>query len=232
MKILNFDSLPSTNDYAKNYKGEEDILVTALRQTAGRGSKNRTFDSGMGGVYLTKLTHYADFPASEVFKIMLSSSVAVCRTLEDFSILPAVKWPNDVYVNGKKICGILIENTFSGDWLASSVVGIGVNVNNVLPPELCQIATTMSEVKGYIPVKDVRDRLIFHLSEEFGMEDYKKYIFFLGQEVYLVEGERKKIVTALEIDPLGRLVVRDGEEIRTVTAGEVSFRFLGNGEKR
>ena len=63
MKILEFESLPSTNDYAKAHAEEGDMIVTAKRQTAGRGSKNRSFDSGMGGVYLTKMTFYPDFPS-------------------------------------------------------------------------------------------------------------------------------------------------------------------------
>lgn len=67
---------------------------------------------------------------------MANASVAVCRTLENYGLTAEIKWPNDVYVQGKKICGILIENVFSGDRISSSVVGIGVNVNNSLPEEL------------------------------------------------------------------------------------------------
>ena len=226
MKILNFESLPSTNDYVKEHQSEGDMIVTAKRQTAGRGSKNRSFDSGVGGLYISVLTHYTDFPASDVFHIMLSSSLAVCRTVGDFGLKAGIKWPNDVFVNGKKICGILIENTFGGDKITRSVVGIGLNINNVLPRELNEIATTMSEVKGknYI-VDEVRERLLFHLNEKYTLKEYKKYIFFFGKQVTLLEGAESRLVTALDIDEKGRLVVNDGGTVRAVSAGEVSLRF-------
>lgn len=226
MKILNFDSLPSTNDYVKSHASEGDMVVTAKRQTAGRGTKNRRFDSGMGGLYLSKLTHYTDFPAADVFRVMLSSSLAVCRTVEDFGLKAGIKWPNDVFVNGKKICGILIENTFSGGKISSSVVGIGLNINNVLPFELREIATTMSEASGKNHVvEEVRARLLFHLNEEYSIEEYKKYIFFFNQEITLIQGDESRRVTALDIDERGRLVVWDAGELRAVSAGEVSLRF-------
>lgn len=227
MKIIEFNSLPSTNDYAKSHRGEGDIIVTAKRQTTGRGSKNRSFNSGMGGLYLSKLTHYKNFPASRVFEIMLNASVAVCRTMEDFSLKPAIKWPNDVYVNGKKICGILIENTFSGANISNSVVGIGININNQLPEELKGIAITMSEACGKpFSVEEVKERLILHLKQSFSVEEYKKYIFFFNQKILLLETDGAREVTALDVDEKGRLIVDDNGFIRTVTAGEVSLRLL------
>lgn len=226
MKIVKLEQVSSTNNYAKEYVGEEDLIVTAKAQTAGRGTKGRSFISDMGGVYLTKLSKNLSFPASEVFQIMLCSSVAVCRTLEDFGLSPTIKWPNDVYVNGKKICGILIENTFSGSRIASSIVGIGVNVNNSLPDDLAAMATTMSlECNRSFSVDMVRDALIGHLQESYSLEEYKKYISFLGEEVLLLQDGQTKKVTAIEIDSLGRLVVKEGERIYAVTAGEVSFRY-------
>ncbi len=228
MKILEFDVLPSTNDYVKSHAAEGDMVVTARRQTAGRGTKGRGFDSGMGGLYLSKLTHYEKFPAANVFKIMLDSSVAVCRTLEDFGLAPAVKWPNDVWLEGKKVCGILIENVFRGPRLVSSVVGIGLNVCNRLSAELAPIAVTMSEVKGEtLSVDAVRERLIFHLNGHYSLEEYKKYIFFFGEKILLRQGKDEREVTALDVDGSGRLVVAENGERYAVSAGEVTLRLQG-----
>jgi BirA family biotin operon repressor/biotin-[acetyl-CoA-carboxylase] ligase len=227
MKILEFESISSTNDYVKAHISEGDMIVSAKRQTAGRGSKGRTFDSGMGGLYITKLTCYEHFPASNVFKVMVDSSLAVCHAVEDFSLSPSIKWPNDVYVGGKKICGILIENTFRGDLLANSVVGIGLNINNTLPAELAEIATTMSkECGGELNVDKVKERLIFHLGRQYSVEEYKKYIFFLGKEILLLQNGSARKVKASDIDPLGRLIVEEDGEQKIVTAGEVSLRLL------
>lgn len=233
MKILEFESLPSTNDYAKAHAEEGDMIVTAKRQTAGRGSKNRSFDSGMGGVYLTKMTFYPDFPASDVFRIMTDSSVAVCRTMEDFGLSPSIKWPNDVFVGGKKICGILIENAFSGERVSRSVVGIGVNVQNDLPEQLQGIATTMKAERGDPPdTEEVKKRLIFHLQERYPLSDYVAYLTFLGRKIVLVRGGERCVVTAKAVDEKGRLIVENGAgRVEAVAAGEVSLRFLEEGTK-
>ena len=226
MKILEFDCLPSTNDFLKTRINDGDAIVVAKSQTAGRGTKGRSFHSGMGGLYLSKLITYKDFAAARVFEIMLNTSVAVCKTLESFDVTPKIKWPNDIYVNGKKICGILIENTFSGNLIKNSIVGIGLNINNALPEELNEIATTMSVACGKnLDINEVKNRLIDFLQEEFSVAEYKKYIFFFHREITLTEGENAYKVTALDVDEKGRLIVEDNGSIRAVAAGEVSLRF-------
>jgi len=228
MKIYNFDSIPSTNDFAKSVISlKEDCIITAAEQTNGHGSKGRSFCSPRGGLYITALRFYNDLKASNAFKIMVNSSVAVCRTMEEFALSPQIKWPNDVYVCGKKICGILIENTFSGEYISRSIVGIGVNIENVLPIELNDIAINMSSAgaKGY-SYEAVRQKLVENLFKDFTVEEYKKYIFFLGKQITLIEGDKKEQVTAVDIDLSGRLIVKDKQGItRFVSAAEVSLRI-------
>ena len=105
-----FDEIDSTNEYAKTKRQEgKDLIVTAKRQIGGRGTKGRSFSSEEGGVYLTKLSFYDNFPAKEAFKIMAQAAVAVCETLQYYGLQPKIKWVNDVYVNDKKICGIFCK---------------------------------------------------------------------------------------------------------------------------
>ena len=131
MKRIFLEETESTNKYAKAQRGAgENLLVVAERQTGGKGTKGRSFCSKKGGVYLSLLTFYQDFPASNAFQIMQGAAAAVCETLAFFGLSPKIKWPNDVYVGGKKICGILIENALKGRYIGSSVVGIGLNVFN------------------------------------------------------------------------------------------------------
>lgn len=228
MKIYNFDEVSSTNDFAESiaYK-REDSIITAAAQTNGHGSKGRSFVSAKGGLYITSLRFFDDFKASNVFKIMINASVAVCRTMEKFSLSPGIKWPNDVYVGGKKICGILINNSFSGGYITRSIVGIGVNIENELPVELKDVAINMKKAgaKGY-SFSAVRDELVKNMSEDFSVEEYKKYIFFFGRKITLVEGENKREAVAVDVDGFGRLIVKDGAgNISSVTAAEVSLRF-------
>ena len=224
-KILYFEELSSTNDYAKTLlRDKENVFIIAKKQTGGRGTKGRAFDSSEGGIYLTSLTFYADFPAKDAFLIMARTAVAVCKTLEEFSLSPVIKWANDVYVSNKKICGILIENVFLGNRISSSIVGVGLNVNNALPDSLREIATTMrQELVREEDVKKVEETLLKYLLEPFTMEEYTKRIGYLNQPLMLTMNEKIFPALALRVEEDGGLIVlMDGEE-KKVYSGEVSL---------
>lgn len=221
------EEIGSTNDYIKEKRAlKQDRVVVALRQTSGRGTKGRSFVSSEGGIYLSKLTFYEQKPSKEAFTIMASAAVAVCATLRYYGLQPVIKWANDVFVGRKKICGILIENVFSGNQVDSSIVGIGLNVNNVLPTELKHIATTMGEELGKkLALEEVTERLILELSKERTMEEYRAYLGFLGEKVILILGDERVPATLLSVDDEGRLAVEINEEERLVSSGEVSLRI-------
>lgn len=225
MKIVRFDEIGSTNDYAKEMqKNGEDLLIIAKRQTGGKGTKGRSFSSNDGGVYLTKLVFYKDFLAKDAFLVMARAAVAVCKTLEDFSLSPKIKWANDVFVENKKICGILIENVFSGNKILSSIVGIGLNVNNELPNELVEIATTMKKVKGEaLDFERVENKLIEYLNEEFSMQEYLKRVGYLNEEVMLTIGENCIPAIPVCVEEDGGLIVRMNGKEEKVFSGEVSL---------
>lgn len=227
MKTIILEEIESTNEYvkARRHLGEE-LLVVAKRQTGGKGTKGRSFSSETGGLYLSFLTFPKTLPSSQAFQIMQGAAAAVCETLAFFGVKPNIKWANDVYVNGKKICGILIENALSGKYLSSSVVGIGLNVSNKLPNELCSIATTLCKETGkQISVQEVLDVLIRFLQTENMHEKYAQYVGWLGEEVTLVLGENEVKATLLYVDDTGGLwAYVDGERKRFVSA-EVSLRI-------
>ena len=235
MKRIFLEEIPSTNDYAKaRRKDKENLLVVAKRQTGGRGTKGRSFSSGTGGVYLSRLEFYENFPAKDAFRIMQGAAAAVCETLSSFGVTPQIKWPNDVYVNGKKICGILIENTFCGYLISSSVVGIGLNVCNRLPVELSSIATSLClETGKEIGVDEVVERLLEVWGRENIHERYAQYLGWLGEEITLIIGENEGKIeaTLLSVDSEGGLWARvDGKEKRFVAA-EVSLRVANSAEE-
>ncbi len=226
IKRIHFDEIGSTNEYAKGLRAEGlDVVVTADKQTGGRGTKGRSFSSDVGGVYLTKLTFYRDFPAREAFKIMAGAAVAVCETLEFYGLRPVIKWVNDIYVDDKKICGILIENVFSGNTVSSSVVGIGLNVCNELPKELGHIATTMAQTMKNSPsVEDVRERLIENLSAQKGVDEYLKRIGYLGRQAIVILEDKSMPATLLSVDCEGGLWAEIDGEKRRFAAAEISLR--------
>ena len=226
MRIIELAECDSTNEYLKRLDGEEDTVVTALRQTAGKGTKGRSFSSADGGLYLSVMRFYENFPAANAFEIMINSCVAVCKTVEGFGIKPVIRWANDVLVNGRKICGTLIENTFAGANIRRSIVGMGINVNNELPPELRQIAVSMREILGNrLSLQTVKKALIANLQKSFTINDYKKYIDWFGKEVVLRTDKESYTATALDVTADGRLVVsRDGKIIE-ISSAEVSLRL-------
>lgn len=226
-KIQRFESIASTNDYAKSKRSEgQNLLVIAASQTGGRGTKGRRFSSTKGGLYLSKLSFYENFPAKDAFKIMQTAAAAVCETLASFGLLPKIKWANDVFVNGKKICGILIENTFSGANIASSVVGIGLNVYNELPEELKNIATTMQKETGKtFLIEEVEKRLVAFLADENTYKKYDGYLGWLGETVEMISGEERLFAKLLSVDETGGLWVETDGEKRRFTSAEISLKI-------
>ncbi|MBQ8308967.1 MAG: biotin--[Clostridia bacterium] len=226
MKRIFLEETESTNEYAKARRGlGEDLLVVARKQSGGRGTKGRSFSSREGGVYLSKLTFYKDFPSANAFLIMQSAAAAVCETLVTLGLQPKIKWPNDVFVNGKKICGVLIENALSGNTIASSVVGVGLNVYNELPEELLEIATTIFAESGKrFAVEEVESLLVKFLCEENIAEKYARHLGWLGEEVELLVGEKRVKAVLLSVDERGGLWASVDGEKRRFAAAEISLR--------
>lgn len=225
MKIIELEEVDSTNEYCKR-AGNCDLMVTAVRQTSGNGNKGRSFISDEGGLYISVMRRYKNFLAADAFKIMVNVCVAVCRTVEGFGLKPVIRWANDVLVNGRKICGTLIENTFSGSYISRSIVGIGLNINNSLPEELLKIATTMSEQCGKpLSVKEVKAELIKNLKREYNISEYKNYINWLGKEITLKTDGGEYAATAVDVDADGSLLCVAGGTVRKISAAEVSLRL-------
>jgi BirA family biotin operon repressor/biotin-[acetyl-CoA-carboxylase] ligase len=226
MKIIELESVDSTNEYCKRAAAEGDMIVTALSQTAGRGTKGRSFISDKGGLYITVMRTLANFDGQMTFKIMTDSCVAVCKTVQSFGLQPVIRWANDVLVGGRKICGTLIENTFLSNGACRSIVGMGLNVNNVLPEELRAIATTLSEQTGkQINLEKVKRSLISNLQKSYTIEDYRSYINWFGSIITLnIQGKQIKAV-AKDVEEDGRLVCVIDGQLQKISSAEVSLRL-------
>lgn len=226
MKIIELDETDSTNEYCKrNYSGYP-FAVTAKRQTGGRGTKGRKFSSECGGLYLSVVRKLHNMEATDAFLIMINACTAVCRTVEHYGLRPVIRWANDVLVNNKKICGTLIENTFSGSYVSRSIVGIGLNVNNKLPDDLSKIATTLKNETGKeISVAEVRDVLLENLDKRFTLSDYKSYIDWFGKQITIKTADREHTVTAVDVDADGRLICIIAGSLKKISSAEVSLEL-------
>lgn len=219
IKKIYFEEIESTNDYALNHDEPEDFAVIAKKQTGGKGTKGRSFSSEVGGAYLT-LVRYYPLRVEQSFKIMVSSCLAVAKTLASYGVNASIKWANDVYVNGKKICGILIKNVFEGEFVKKSVIGIGVNLNNEIPSALKDIAVTAKEIiNREIDAGEFIDRLIENLYQDYSMDEYRLKNLVLGRKIKVIEGENSYFARATEIADNGNLILSDG---KVLSYGEVS----------
>jgi|SRR5215831_6295566 len=146
--VLRLDCVSSTNDVAKDFAASgatEGLCVIAKEQTAGRGRQGRTWSSPAGeGLYMSVVLRPEINPSASGI-ITLASAIAVAETLRlDYEIDAEIKWPNDVMVRGRKICGILIESAVQDDRLDYIVLGIGVNTGQRgFPEEVTSTATSV-----------------------------------------------------------------------------------------
>jgi BirA family transcriptional regulator, biotin operon repressor / biotin---[acetyl-CoA-carboxylase] ligase len=133
-KIIRFDSIDSTNIYLsqliRNLEIKEGTLVIAEEQTAGRGQIENTWESQKGMNLTFSFVLFPTFlPAREQFILSKFVSLALFDLLNGYIDNVKIKWPNDLYVGKKKIAGILIENVIKGSNISSSIIGIGLNIN-------------------------------------------------------------------------------------------------------
>ena len=221
MKITIFDTLPSTNDYCETREFGEDTAIIAREQTGGKGTKGRSFSSPRGGVYLS-LVRYYPCKAENSFSLMIASCMAVVKTLELYGVSAGVKWPNDVFLNGKKICGILIKNSFEGENVKKSITGIGVNVNNDISKDLADIAINLKSVVGEVDIDEFYKRLIENLYADYSVDEYRSRNIVLGKEITVIKNGESRKAVAEDIAADGSLVLKGGERL---FYGEVTIRF-------
>lgn len=221
MKTTIFDTLPSTNDYCETHEFGEDTAIIAREQTGGKGTKGRSFSSPRGGVYLS-LVRYYPCKAENSFSLMIASCMAVVKTLELYGVSAGVKWPNDVFLNGKKICGILIKNSFEGENVKKSITGIGVNVNNDIPKDLADIAINLKSIVGEVDIDEFYKRLIENLYADYSVDEYRSRNIVLGKEITVIKNGESRKAVAEDVAANGSLVLKGGERL---FYGEVTIRF-------
>lgn len=239
-----YDSVSSTNTMLKERADTlpEWAVIISGSQTAGRGRIGRSFYSPSDtGIYLSVLLR-PSLPASEAVRITTAAAVAACRAIEECTeAVPKIKWVNDVFVDGKKVCGILTEGSLNMetgglDW---AVMGIGLNVykpEGGFPEEIRQVAGAIAQQRK----KNLRNMLAASFLRQFyGIcsnlpatdfaEEYQKRSFLQGKEVLVLRGETAVPARVLEIDDDCRLVVQyENGSQEALSSGEVSIRLEEN----
>ncbi len=227
-------AVDSTNVLMRSYTDRPSgFVIAAEEQSAGIGTRGRSFYSPAGtGLYVSILCKLSQAELQGKLLTPLSA-VAVCRAIEKtVGIQPAVKWVNDVYVGGKKVCGILAQHVSSDTEEQVVILGIGINVyepEGGFPTELAETAGALASVSQ----SGLRSRLLAELLNQWDRwlsadskavaEAYRAYSFLVGRRVRFAIESRDAVATVTGIDDACRLLVRmeDGTQ-RVLCAGDVS----------
>lgn len=239
-----YEEVDSTNVVAKKKAREgatEGTVVIADSQTGGKGRLGKVWHSPGGlGVWMSIIVR-PEIPPQDVSGITLVAGLAICKTIGRMTGLPAyIKWPNDIVVNGKKVCGILTEMSAEMDRVNYVIIGMGINVNTTdFPEELQEIGTSlkMESGKNYRRRDIVAQLLMFfemyykqyiqEKSLEGILEAYKPLCITLKNDVRIIDRDNAYWATPLDIDGRGSLIVEkeDGTK-ETIVSGEVSVRGI------
>ncbi|HHY77139.1 MAG TPA: biotin--[acetyl-CoA-carboxylase] ligase [Clostridiales bacterium] len=243
-EIIYLDSVDSTNNYGKELasRGFNDgILIVAEEQTKGRGRLGREWISQKGkGIWMTIMLK-PDLKPDMASQVTLIAALSVLRGIKNVTDIDVmIKWPNDLVINGKKVCGILTELGAEIDIINYLCVGIGINVNSE-EDDFNKIGlNTATSLKVTVGKTIDRKRLIVEILESFEnlykqflqkgsidymLEEYKKHLVNLGKEVKIILKNDEVKGIAEDVNGKGHLMVRlDNGHLMEVSSGEVSVR--------
>lgn len=241
--VFYYNSIDSTNTKAKElaeqgYPGG--TLVVSDQQIAGRGRRGRNWESPAGtGIFMTLMLK-PDINPNNASMLTLVAALATARAIAEVTGADAkIKWPNDIVVNGKKICGILTEMSAQFDYISHIVIGIGINVHNEsFPEEIRQTASSLLlECGRRFHRADIIESFLRHFEEcyakfletedlELLLKDYNALLVNMQKQVKVLDPKEPFEGKAIGITKKGELIVDTWESRKLVSSGEVSVRGI------
>ena len=242
-KFFVYGCLESTNKTAKEMAisgAEHGSVIIANSQTTGKGRYGRTFHSPPDhGLYMSLILQPTQYGFSTPTLITAFAAVSVCEAIEAISKkMPKIKWVNDIFLDGRKICGILTEavtdfESGNTQWI---VVGIGVNYTTPAtgyPEKLQHIAgsvfgtDTPPTTRNHLAAEIV-NRLLTHedtFDEKVMLEKYKQRMFVLGKTIIVTGAVETYEAIAVDVDSIGHLIIKNANgELLSLSSGEISIR--------
>lgn len=238
VKVICLDSVDSTSSFLRRLLDDVEkgiVLAVANEQTAGRGRNGKSFYSpDCGGLYMSLLIH-PEIGFDAVPSVTAKVCIAVCRAIEKVTdVATDIKWVNDLYLNGRKVCGILCEavNDYKNAVTKSIIIGVGINVStSEFPGELQGNAGSLGVSASYRNklVGEITNALLklnFGALSEDELAFYRERSCVLGKTInYFLNGQ-KNTAEAVAIDGSGGLIVKNmNGETLTLTSGEISVRL-------
>ena len=236
---IKLSNVSSTNSYVSRLLSQENltepVIVWADYQESGKGQGSHTWDSNRGENLLMSLLLFPAFlSASSQFRLSMAASLAITDTLDSVGIAAEIKWPNDILSQKGKIAGILIEHGISGKSISHSIIGIGLNLNQVVFPKFPVPASSvlLETEKQTIP-GDLAEKLVLMLEarydtleqgENLSIEhDYLEKLYLINRPArFLAKGESFEGMIR-GVDELGELQVETGGIIMTFGHGNIKL---------
>ena len=233
MKAIHFEVIDSTNTYLKNnYQSLDNFtFVSADYQISGKGRHSRIWKSEDGKNLLFSLLLKDEKLVNRFKELSILSAYSVLKVLESYGINNvSIKWPNDVYVNDKKICGILLEGV-SSTKLDCLIIGIGLNVNQMEFEKHRQTATSVAlELNKQVDINELKDKVYKELeknilSYENFYEKIIQYNYLKNKVVYASINNIQKKVKVIDINLDYSLKIEVDNEIIDIESDEISFHI-------
>lgn len=226
--IHQLTEVDSTNRYINdeasslwNIAGDADALVvTADLQTAGRGQRGNVWCSEAGENLLVSILVHPEFlSVKEQFLLSQITALAVKDCMKYFGIDVSLKWPNDIYVGKRKLCGMLLELQFSGTTIEQAIVGVGININQAAFPVMDKIPVSMYQLMGRrYNIKKVLDVLLVNFSKYYMMlcignvqtivDEYKNSLVGMGITMNYCDKDGDFDATIVEVENDGHLLLQ------------------------
>lgn len=237
-----YDSIDSTNEETKRQAlcgAPNGSLFIAEQQFGGKGRLGRIWASPLGtGLWFSVLLRSSVMPL-QVTSITLLAGLAVCSAIRSYTGTSAmIKWPNDIVIGGRKVCGILTEMAAEVDRVEYVIVGIGINVNDVSFSDDLSVKATSLLIESGKPVLRVGllqevlrafETLLIEYRADSGalLAEYRRFCVSLNRRVGFTRNNQKRTAIAVDISPEGELIVRcDDGMMMSINSGEVTVQGI------
>lgn len=238
--VHSFKTLDSTNNFAKTLINQKSAthgtLVQTDFQSAGKGQKGNTWiGNSYENIYVSFIYHFEALEAIDFFSLNRLSCLSILKMLNQFSDkIFHIKWPNDIYFGQEKIAGTLIENVISEKQIKSSIIGIGINVNqNNFPKEINANSLSQIENKPF-NIYEMINGLAISMEENYSLLinkdsslelDYHNALYRLNEKQRFILNEKSQEAIVRGVDKFGRLKLELNGETRAFDHHEVKWNF-------
>lgn len=241
-EILHHNTIDSTNDFCKNSSDtlKDGTLVLAETQTQGRGRFNRPWFSPKGTGIFCSIFLKPRLSPYDISKITSIICASIAKALLDMNILISVKWPNDIYLDGKKLGGILTEMKCDMDEINYLIIGFGLNINQSKEDFPGDIDKTALSLKSYFNHAFSREDILVSILNNFehfykdllnnsdskeAFKIIKENSYVLNKEVIILKGKESITGKVVDLGESGELLLDINGKIEQIYSGEVSLRI-------